>query len=108
MSRSPVKHGPLRQRRELLEQRIISERQSVARAAQQWHEATDGFDYRMIQLSAWRKPVMAVSCLLLARRLRRSPGRLVTLGKRAIALYALGRNARTLLRKVGLRKVRGR
>lgn len=95
-----ITQASLRQKRERLEKRIALERLQFTRASQQWHEATMGFDQRIVRLSTWRKPVMVVGSLLLARQLRRSPGRLITLGKRAVALYALARNARSILHRI--------
>lgn len=95
-----AKRYSLKQQRQQLEQRIAFERQQFAHATQQWYGATAGFDQRMAQLATWRKPLMIVGGLLLARQLRRSPSRLLQLGKRAVALYAVGRNARGMLNRL--------
>lgn len=97
---SPIKHCSLKQQRERLERRIALERQQFARATKQWHSATAGFDQRMTQLAAWRTPLIVVSGLLLARQARRSPSRLFRLGKRAVALYAVGRNAHSIINRL--------
>lgn len=95
-----VKHCSLKQQRERLERRIALERLQFARAKEQWHSATAGFDQRVAQLAAWRTPLMVVGGLLLARQARRSPGRLFRLGKRAVALYAVGRNAHSMINRL--------
>ncbi|WP_414502586.1 YqjK family protein [Zymobacter sp. IVIA_5232.4 C2] len=97
---STVKRCSLKQQREQLERRIALERQQFARATQQWYGATAGFDQRMAQLAAWKKPLLVVGGLLLARQLRRSPSKLLRLGKRAVALYAVGRNAHGMLNRL--------
>lgn len=90
---SAPKRCTLKQQRRLLEQRIVQERLQFAHATQQWHSATAAFDYRIAQLAAWRKPLMIIGGLVVAHQLRRSPSKLLQLGKRAVALYAIGRNA---------------
>lgn len=97
---STQKHCTLKQQRQRLERRIALERQQFAQATQQWHSATAGFDHRITQLAAWRKPMMVIGGLILARQLRRSPSKLFRLGKRAVALYAVGRNAHSVLNRL--------
>lgn len=95
-----AKRCSLKAQRQRLEQRIAIERQQLASAAQEWHSATTGFDQKMAKLAAWRKPLFAVGGLLLTRQLRRSPSKLVQLGKRAIALYAVTRNVRGIVNRL--------
>lgn len=90
----------LKQQRKQLEQRVIQERQQLANAALQWQVSTATFDQRITQLVAWSKPLMVVGGLLLVRQLRRSPNKLLHLGRRAIALYAVGRNAHGILNRL--------
>ena len=97
---SKDKQGSLKHQRKQLEQRIALERQQFANAALRWQESTANFDQRVTQLAAWSKPLMVVGGLLLVRQLRRSPSKLLRLGKRAVALYAVGRNAHGILNRL--------
>lgn len=95
-----AKRCSLKEQRQRLEQRIAIERQQLASAAQEWHDATAGFDQKMAKLAAWRKPLLAVGGVLLTRQLQRSPSKLLQLGKRAVALYAVTRNARSIMNRL--------
>ena len=99
--RAPIaKRCSLKIQRQRLEQHITLERRQLANAAQEWHSATAGFDQKMVKLAVWRKPLLAVGGLLLTRQLRRSPSRVLQLGKRAVTLYAVTRNVRGIINRL--------
>lgn len=87
-------------RRRALEARIREERAEFGHAVREWETATAPVDRSLGKVMAYRKPIMAVGGFLLLRRLRKSPSRVLKLGQRGFALFALTRNASGLLKRL--------
>lgn len=93
----------LAERRRVLEARVRQERAEIGQAVREWETATASVDNTVGKLMVYRKPIMAVAGFLLLRRVRKSPSRLLKLGQRGVALFALTRNASGLLKRLRTR-----
>lgn len=89
-------HSLAHQRR-VLEQRIQHNRRQLRDANDEWLNATASFDQAASRLMYFKKPILLVGGVVLARYLKRSPHKLVRVARKGIGLYALVRNVRRLL-----------
>jgi|GEM_PF-6094241 len=87
----------LAQQRRILEQRIQRNRRQLRDANEEWLNATASFDHAASRLMYFKKPILLVSGVVMARYLKRSPHKLVRMARKGIGFYALARNVRRLL-----------